>query len=272
MAETELGRDEVKLRVLGKPEANNRVLASVFAHKLRVLVRGLEAVDKSVNGGKRFEYLIIDLAPKSASATIVAQRSSKIMPTRPSVEVYQECVTAIATGRFAVARAHPECITFLRSLAKDAGETFSRAELSINGMPTVRIDEVFQRQAELAAEKPVERDETPKWFVGTVIGSFDGAILESDWRGAVPTAHLRLTAGDKVDIPVAFRGLTIDDMRPVLGKRARVTGKAQYDGTSGLPARIEVSEVPRLIKSDADFLRWGDAFTPFKPDEWEGEQ
>ncbi len=83
--------------------------------------------------------------------------------------------------------------------------------------------------------------------------------------------HLLLTANEKIDIRCIAPALTLEELRPVLGHRARITGMATYDGTSGLPIRLEITELPQRIKTDADFARWSGAFTPFQPDEWESE-
>jgi hypothetical protein len=263
-----LDTSQVEFRIIGKPELKNRVLGSVFARKLGVLIRAMGAADKTANGGKRFDYVIIDMKATSASATLSEQRVSKIMPQDSSVHAFGECLLSVNSGNFAAARRHPECALYLRALAVDVEDTFSHAELTVNGFQPVIVDKFFLNRASeaIAAEASAE---IPTWFKGSAVGTFDGQIKETDLRGSIPKVIIRLTAGGK-DIDCVCPGLTVEDIRSVLDKRVRMTGSAFYDGKSGLPVRIEVTSVPVLVKQPADFTRWRGAFEPFDPELWSG--
>lgn len=96
------------------------------------------------------------------------------------------------------------------------------------------------------------------WFKGSSIGSFDGSLDVVDTYGEFPQVKLTLSAGGKV-IDCICHAEDIEAIRSVLKKRVWITGLAIYDGTQGLPARLEVTEIS-VIKGSEDFTRWRGAF------------
>ena len=108
---------------------------------------------------------------------------------------------------------------------------------------------------------------TDKWFSGSAFGSFDGEVRAVDLRGSLPEIKLILSAGGK-QIDCICRGIDIENIRSALNRRVRISGLAIYDGTSGLPRRLEAREVS-LVAPGADFTRWKGAFEPFEALEWE---
>jgi hypothetical protein len=262
--------EDIVFRIVGKPELRNRVLASVFARKLGILIRAMTAADKSANGGKRFDYVIVDMKASSAAATIHEQQVSRLPALEASSVAFGKCLSAVNSGNVAVARRSLECAVLLRALATDVEDTFSHAEVTVNGAPTVVVDRFFLERVTEVVASAKEEKKAEQWFKGSTVGTFDGQILETDLRGSVPQVILRLTAGGK-DIHCVCPALTVDEIKTVLNQRVRVSGNAYYDGKSGLPIRIEITSMPHLIKVDADFRRWKGSFSPFEPDSWVGE-
>jgi hypothetical protein len=101
-----------------------------------------------------------------------------------------------------------------------------------------------------------------RWFRGVCIGSLDGSL---HLRGA--DVVLRLTAGGR-EIPCQVPCGLEADISGVFGQRVRVTGEMHYDGKSGLPKRVDIIEIPHVIKVDADLARWRGAFKPFDIEPW----
>lgn len=262
-----LDHRHVKLRVIGTSALNERVKGRVFANKLLALISAVEAADRAANGGKRFEFVIVDLKASSASATISEQRINKLPVIDSSVEVFGRCVQSIDSGNYAFARDHVEVAACIRSLAKDVENAFDRAELTVNGYEPILIDRFFLARAEEAINIPDTAEAKESWFQGSVIGTFDGKILESDFRGTIPQVMLRLTAGGK-DILCTCPTLSFEDIKAILKQRVRVTGKAYYSGESGIPQKIEVIALPQLVKQGADFKRWRSQFDVFTPNGW----
>lgn len=259
---------DVYLRLHGKPEFNGRVRASVFAAKLAALARASDAADLSRNGGKRHELLISKLEAASASATLTEMRVSSKYPAGSALPILAQCAEAIRDGQFAVARRYPECAAQLRNLARGSEDTYSHGELAFSGIPPLRIDQFFFKQAVEATRE--ESSAAARWFKGVATGTFDGKVLEVDLRGSVPKVKLVLTAGGK-EIDCVCPTIGVDEIRGILDRRVRLDGDAYYDGKSGLPARITIrSAVP--TKEAADFRRWKGAFDPFHPTSWEGDE
>lgn len=131
-------------------------------------------------------------------------------------------------------------------------------------------EEVVARLDELEAQiAALDENPEPKLFTGFAYGSFDGRILEVDLRGEVPQVMLILSAGGR-EIKCSCPGLSADDIRAVLNRRVNVNGRAFYDGSSGLPAKIEVSHLPTIVET-GDFTKWKGAFSNIEPSEWSGE-
>ncbi|WP_156932377.1 hypothetical protein [Mesorhizobium sp. LNJC391B00] len=266
----ELDSHQVRFRIVGTADLQGKVLASVFAQKLAALVRAMEAADKAANGQQRFDFVIVDLKPTSASATLREFRISSKAPDYSSVEIFERCVRSVDTQHYQFAREHLECVKQLVAVAKDVAKTYDHAEITVDNFETVVIDETFLSNATEAITIPDPEVAEAKWFKGVTVGSFDGKILETDIRHSTPKFIVRLTAGGK-EITCDCPGFSIDDIRTVLGRRVRLTGRAHYDGTGGLPSKIEVIEKPRLIKENPDFARWRGTFETFTIDDWHGD-
>lgn len=115
-----------------------------------------------------------------------------------------------------------------------------------------------QKPTMLTYDHQLER----KWYKGTADGSFDGTVKAADLRGALPQITLVLTAGG-AQLECICRADDIETIRSALDRRARVYGRAIYDGTGGLPRRVEVRKI-EVASDNRDFTRWRGAFEPFE--------
>lgn len=248
---------EVKFMIVGLHENADRVLARVFSKKLDALVRALEAADTATNGGRRHEFVIANLSAASpASATLAEQVVSRKHVTTPPIEAFGVCINAVNSGRASVDSLYLDIIPHLMTLAKGVEDDFDRGELTVNGNETVLVDHVFLKRVSALIDQPDDEiDHQHLWFSGEAIGTFDGQILEVDVRGTVPKAILRLTSGKK-DIPCLCPGISAEQIGNLLERRVEATGRAVYDGTSGLPIRLEMTSTPKIVKPDVDFSRW----------------
>ena len=100
----------------------------------------------------------------------------------------------------------------------------------------------------LAAAEQAAQDIPPKFYVGAAIGSFTGVIQAVDLKGDAPEVRLVLSAGEKSINCVLF-GMDLDEVRAALGNKVSVTGRAIYEGRTGLPSRIEIRRIQRFTNN-----------------------
>lgn len=251
------------------------VSAAVFAQKLGQLVAALGAADEAVNGSRVHEYTIARLHTSTPTA-ILRERpreSGQFDEWRleSGIEAFASCASAIATGESDAVQRFGKCAEKVLTLTKGAGRRFGFMEATVADN-VIRIDPFLsERAATIVSPKPLAlASDAQKWFKGVTEGSFVGSVKEADLRGALPEIKLVLSAGGK-EIDCVCRGLPIDDIRAALDRRVRITGRALYDGKSGLPRRVEVRSIEHF-KTEVDFKRWSGGFEPFEAVEWfEGE-
>jgi hypothetical protein len=190
------------------------------------------------------------------------------------IAAFEDCVEAITFGEERRARMHGTCAN---QVAKFSPVGYS--EVWTGESRVFRVDHFLTQRAKTivnpladaslfgqTAALPTERD----WFKGVASGSFDGEVKAADLRGALPQVKLLLTAGG-AEIDCVCRVENIEDIRAALNRRARVFGRAIYDGKSGLPRRIEVNKI-NVVSGSRDLTRWKGAFKPFEIETWEGDQ
>jgi hypothetical protein len=187
-----------------------------------------------------------------------------------AVAAFADCAAAIQRGDFKAATKYNGLGASLVFFAKGAGEGFSHMDVLVDQVPTVRVDDFFEKQVMTFISLPKEEVEkkAPANYVGRAFDAFDGCIKEVDLRGSLWRGKLVLTAGSK-EIDCTFRNFTIDEVRANLDQRIWAEGFAIYSEQSGLPQRLEISKM-RLIKMDADLGRWRGAFSPDETVEWGG--
>jgi hypothetical protein len=268
---------EVRFRVHGRQgEDGERVPASVFAQKLTVLVRALRAADTATNGRVTWDYVISDLRVGSAVVQLQEEqiRPSELIPTQSSVTAFDDCVEAIREGNIERAKAFGKCAAQVAKLAKGSGHRFGYAELWVDQDKPYRIDEFLHEQAATVVEPakffPGEYETVePRWYRGTTRGRFEGIVKGVDLRGALPEVKLILSAGEK-QIDCVFRDVDMERIREALDRKVQIEGTAFYDGRSGLPRRVEVTDIA-LAPTPGDFTKWRGSFEPFTAPDWESD-
>lgn len=266
----EAGKIEFAVHSAAVGDAEDRsVDAAVFASKLGDLVRALQAADVAINGAPRHQYVIAKLHTSTPTA-ILAERPLLPGPRarQSGIRAFEECASAIQMGEKEHALRFGDTAKIVERLARGAANTFGYAEVKVADN-VIRIDPFLRERAREVRRPvlpaPVER----KWFSGAVHASFIGTVLEVDLRGSMPALKLVLSAGAK-EIDCVSRGLDIEKIRASLNRRVRASGLAIYDGKSGLPRRIEITELETL-EGTPDFTRWRGKFSPFDVPDWGAE-
>lgn len=276
MSETidSLGPGQIRLRVHGPDVSSEEVSASVFANKLRFLVRALRAADRAVNGKTVYDYTIAKLSSSAPTVVLTEREMPRKMPTAVSsgIGAFDQCVKAVVVGERELAlRYGDSTVKNIERLAGGPKHSFGYAELWMKTDDVIRVDPFLEEQARSVIKpQEIKRIAEQKWFRGAAHGSFNGTIEFVDLRGALPEIKLILSAGYK-QIDCVCRAGDIETIRQTLHKPVRVYGRAIYDGKSGLPRRIEVADiVPN--NGQPDFSKWAGKFEHYPPLEWEEEQ
>jgi hypothetical protein len=250
------------------------VSASVFASKLATLVRALKAADKAANQGAAVhEYRIRKLQSSSPTVLLAETQISKAMAVfgQSGIDAFEDCANAITVGDLDRAKQYGSCALQISKLAKGADKTFGYAEVWTANDNIIRVDPFLVEQAKMVVEpdRSAALVSASEWYKGAAHGTFIGTILQVDLRGALPEVKLVLSAGGK-QIDCVCRANDVEIIRSTLNRRVRVSGTAIYDGKTGLPRRIRVSDI-QPIDGAGDFSRWSGAFEPFEPTLWESD-
>lgn len=265
---------QVRFRVHAPdPDDRDEVDAAVFATKLAALVKGLKAADKAANNGvSAHVYTIAKLHTSSPTAILNEIPSPKFehrFPMRSSIPVFEECADAVQLGSER-ALEYGETINYLRTLATGASKRFGYAEVWTSNDNVIRIDPFLAERAKTVIMPKAEVEfPTKPWFKGAAIGTFDGVVELVDARGSLPEIKLKLSAGGK-EIDCVCRKDHLKQLGAAIKERVRITGRAIYDGSGGLPRRVEVFQIEEVGKP-RDFSRWRGAFKPFDVPDWEGD-
>lgn len=259
----------------GTAGTGGEVSASVFASKLASLVKALRAADVAVNGGVAHDYTIAKLHTSDPTALlreIPAPKFAGMFAPSSGIEAFSSCVEAVKIGSTKV-RDYGRCVNYIAALAKPSKSGLAYAAVwpdSEDDETAIRLDSFLSDRAKAASSVSPATMSAPiagqTWFKGSAIGSFDGSLDVVDARGAFPQVKLTLSAGGKV-IDCVCREEDIGLIGASLKKRVRITGRAIYDGTQGLPIRVEATEISP-VKGAEDFTRWRGSFEPFEIPEW----
>lgn len=271
-----LAAGQIRFRVHSPALAEQgEVDASVFARKLTILVRALQAADKAANNGAlAHRFTIAKLHTSTPTAVLreraIPRRDPGFVSANSGIGAFTECADAIQLGS-------PRALEFgktagyISDLAKGSRNQFGYAEVWTDNDNIVRIDEFMaERAAAVLSPSSSDAASTKVWFKGAVFGTFDGILQVVDTRGSRPEIKLTLTAGGK-QVDCVCRADHIETIGGALNKRVRVSGRAIYDGKGGLPRRVEASSIER-VPDPGDFSRWKGAFEPFEVSEWEVDE
>lgn len=156
-------------------------------------------------------------------------------------------------------------------MCRGAGSEFSHIDLATDTGEQVRVDDFLYRQSErflreIAAPPMIGASDILLPYVGQARDAFDGEIKEVDLRGSIWHGRLVLS-GFKRELDCTFHSMLIDQLRTSLNKRVWCERTAIYDGTSSLPARLEVDRI-RDIPASGDLTQWRGKVTRSEPPDW----
>lgn len=273
MDQIEEGR--VRLRVHGADadREEDSVPALVFAAKLATLVRAINAADKAVNGKVSHEIKIEKLSSSAPTALLAEEFIPQKMKIgyASGIGAFADCVGAILEGRADQARQYGSCVEHVYRLTTGARKKFEYAEVWVHNQ-IFRVDQFLSERSEAIFRPELYKAEVQAdltFFSGVAFGSFDGTVQVADMRGSLPAIKLVLSAGGK-QLDCICKDFHVEKIRMALNRRVRVSGKAFYDGRSGLPRRIEVFDIEGT-SPDVDFTKWKGSFEQFDVPGWEGD-
>jgi hypothetical protein len=247
------------------------VSAAVFAAKLTSLIKAIQQADRAINHGVIVhDYKIAKL--KSSSPTVLLSevplpKFEDRYDIEPAIPAMGACLEAVIAGETDRARQFGNCAAVLSRLAAGSVKTFGYAEVWTGPKQVYRVDSfLHDRATAVVHPAKVHEAANDQWFKGAVFGSFDGEVRVVDTRGELPEIKLILSAGHQ-EIDCVCRADQIELVAASINKRVRIFGRAIYDGTSGLPRRVEVSNF-EPVASGVEFSKWKGAFRPFEPSPW----
>lgn len=239
------GERDLTFKLYGLDHMNGVVYADLFAQKVTKLVAGLKRIDREKNGGKHFEYTVIDLKYGSTELAIHQKFvGKKVARFSPSAELAMHAMR-YSRSDYNAATEESCFVDVLDGLCSKAGEKFSYGVVTADQTGAqARVDPFLGRIINrIIAEKDATEEEVDREFThfrGAAIGSFDGTIEEVDVRDReMRSGHLILSAGN-YDVRCIFN-VPIDEI--ALNRRVTVEGEAIYDGSSSLPTRIIVQKI-----------------------------
>lgn len=252
------GEHEITLTIHGLDEHHHDVDGEVFAEKFLNFLKGLAAADKAANGKRRYKFLISGLEKNTATARVREQVSTKGEPPHSSVNYYDNALGAIAADHPSSRFLPKEFLQPIIKLNHGVGQKFAFGEVKFKTGKVIRIDEFLQKRAERILREIEENEGRQNFFRGQAFGSFDGVLKLVDLRGEAKLAILKLSAGG-LEIKCNVDEIEVNKLRSALDKRAIVHGLAHYDGTTGLPDRLDVRDIVPTNEK-ADLTRWRGAF------------
>jgi hypothetical protein len=243
------GDKSLTLTIHGLEHMGTAVYADVVSKQFHALVRGLEIIDKELNGkGGQHEFVIADMHIGSAVLAIrelPARKASAQSPSKALATIGRQIMLGSAEPSSVI----PAVSKIFHQLSDDVAGRFRYSTLDgeRGKQNVVLIDKFFRARLEkIEAQRRAEMERAaPKFFVGHAYGAFQGRIEEFDIRqlseSLLPAGHFILTAGNK-DIDCLFYA-DVEDVKAAFGREVVVEGNAIYDGMTGMPARIEISTI-----------------------------
>jgi hypothetical protein len=244
------GGKDLTYKIFGLDHMGGEVFADVFAKQVSSIVAGLEKIDKIVNGGSRHRYVVAGLEIGSAQIELREKViSESIIKASPCVKLMEVGYSA-ASGKTFTPNTDEDDVSLkvLASISSRASKDFNYATLRSPIVEIVRVDTFLNRQVQkiIQSAQIAASSIASAFYIGSAFGSFDGVIEAVDLKGDAPAARLILSAGGK-PIDCILLNLDISDVRSALGSRVSVSGRAIYEGKTGLPSRIEIRKVRRLL-------------------------
>lgn len=258
-------RLELTLTLYGLDKFNEDVDAEIFARKLTAFLKGIRHSDMAANDGKRrHKLLLTELSKNTATASVREQVVVRGMSAESGLAFYSRAVEAVYNRRPEARTVPVNLLNDIVVLNNGAGHSFAFGEFKSNHGQIIRIDDFLEKAARsvmIERAKENQGESVPeRGFTGIAYGSFDGTLLEVDSRGNVPRGKLILTAGGR-EVDCTLNALKTPERQAALESRVIAYGRAHYDGSSGLPVRLEVTKVdPVIAQLGADLAQWKGAF------------
>ncbi len=264
-------RLELTLTIHGLDEYNRDVDAEVFVKKLATLLKGIRLSDKEVNGRRRHKLLLTELSQNCATASVREQVYQAGPRPHSGLAHYEAAVEAVFARKPSAANLPLPLLREIASLNQGVGRSFDFGVFKSTSGTVIRIDDYLAKAAgQIVAEVETVKFSRPNRFSGIAFGYFEGILKLVDLRGDLWKGALILSAGGK-QVECTVGALSDEELGKVLNRRVAVYGKAHYDGSSGLPERIEVSSAkPLPDRATATLSRWRGAFRPLGADPSEG--
>ena len=263
------GGKDLSYKIFGLEHMGGEVIASVFAKQITDIVSTLRKVDKSENGGVRFDYTIAGLQMGSAQIEfrekLVSEKICKVSPVSKMLSV--GAMVAGARAFVPTSDAEDEILRIYKKLSGKSEKDFNYAMMRGASVDPIRVDKFLNRQVSkvIDAAKAAADAMPPKFFVGNAIGAFDGVIEAVDLKGDAPEARLVLSAGGK-GIDCVLFDMPLENMQAALGNRVSATGRAIYEGHTGLPSRIEIRQISVIQNLPTKGL--SGSLLPFEVSDW----
>lgn len=255
------GTTDLMMTIYGLEVHGGEVDAGVFAEKLKKILTALKRLDTVYNTAGQHKFMIndVDRALDVAGVTVwlrekqIKPKRTQVSPARRFAEIGS---TAAAGGPLEVQNdAENFALQAYANLSKGAGRDFSYGIIEAPEVAPVRLDKLMERRVReiIKAASDAAAAAPRKYFRGTAIETYDGVVKAVDLRGLFPEAKLILSAGGKREISCVVSREDVEMLRQALDVRALVTGRAQHDGHSMLPERIDVSQI-KVIGSHTNVL------------------
>jgi hypothetical protein len=258
-----LNPDETTFVLHGLDVDNRYVRGDVFARKLIILINGLRAADRSVNGTEAFYYVVEDLSKRHSTLATLRERPRSRKAALSGIRIYSEVARSVYNGDKGLARFPPALLRHFHNLCVGAETRFSHGEIAFANDNVIRVDDFLIRQAIAATRQfgEVPEGRHARFFSGISHGSFDGTIEEIDARGTMLRGKL-IPTGGQAEIDCVMNKDSIPEVTTKFHKRASVSGIVHYSADSALPVRIDVNDI-RLLdeRGTADLTRWKGAFS-----------
>jgi hypothetical protein len=246
------------------------VPADVFVRKVQELLEALREADKGANQGIRYDYVVADLKRGSAQVTLAEKPISEATfhLSSPFAE-FEHCLEAVRTNDISEARRHNGLVEKIAKFASGAGDKFAYIEVERGAGRDYRADGVLLSQAKEMVDRLKLTAELPKpsrMFQGQSFEGFDGTILEVDFRHKTPRGKLVLSDRTK-ELDCEFVGFSLEEIKDHIKCRVWAEGLAIYGGEGGLPKRLDVKSLRKIVPKHHP-SRWRGKVSRSAPEDW----
>lgn len=242
------------------------ISATLFKKKFQSLLSALAEADKTVNDKRAYTYLVSHLAVGSAEFGILEQPKPNQLPGGSSIHALMDCADSIYRSNFNTARQYNGIAEKLANFSKGAEQEFDRIDIGERDAPPIPVDAFFRSQVEKFTGESAKPDREPQFFRGQSHEAFDGVLGEMDFRGRLRRGILVLS-GTTMEISCVFPTFDSATIAKYGDKRVWAAGNAIYDGSSELPARLEVFKL-EPISHGAPPSQWKGSLTQFERGNW----